>query len=200
MFLLGSDLEVYYFLDDLEVCVVPEIFRQFFEGYQPGVVREQIYPVVALETLQNVWDSFMDKGYVVTSHEKILDRICEQFTDSFLLLKVSTYLCGHTERDPEEDLTEYGLPEDEDSQLREDFFWRYIKTLSDYGIEPLEKLFLELYQTNTYEKRLVVLDRILNVTHCRSDLAELFVEGGTKSLNILSGRPSEEESNLDTVA
>jgi len=63
--------------------------------------------------------------------------------------------------------------------------------ISDYGLEPLMKLLSELLRSTTPEEKLLIIDRILNVVHQRSDIAEWFVEGGSKALSQLSGSPSE---------
>jgi len=63
--------------------------------------------------------------------------------------------------------------------------------ISDYGLEPLMKLLAELLRATTPEEKLLIIDRMLNVVHQRSDIAEWFVEGGSSSLSQLSGNPSE---------
>ena len=41
---------------------------------------------------------------------------------------------------------------------------------------------------NDYEKKLLLIDSILNIVHQRSDLATWFVQGGRESLTQLSGK------------
>lgn len=57
---------------------------------------------------------------------------------------------------------------------------------SDYATKPLLKLGLELEQKNTPEEIIVVINKILDVVHRRSDIAEIFIEGGSKTLNYIS--------------
>lgn len=59
-------------------------------------------------------------------------------------------------------------------------------TISDYGLEPLYKLGLEMIKQDTPEEIIVTINKILDVTHQRGDLAELFIEGGSKTLNYIS--------------
>jgi hypothetical protein len=68
--------------------------------------------------------------------------------------------------------------------------------LSDYGLEPLQKLVIKLRNTpeDNVSERIITLDKILNVVHPRSDLAALFVKGGSKALSDLSASPSERAS------
>jgi hypothetical protein len=78
-------------------------------------------------------------------------------------------------------------------KLREQFDWYYTvdskgrDILSDYGLQPLLKLLIELRRERLPEKKLVTIDKILNVVHQRSDIAAWFIEGGTSSLGKLSG-------------
>jgi len=63
--------------------------------------------------------------------------------------------------------------------------------ISDYGLKPLEDLLYELLRAGSSEEKLLIIDRMLNVVHQRSDIAEWFVEGGSRALQQLSGSPSE---------
>ena len=63
--------------------------------------------------------------------------------------------------------------------------------ISDYGLKPLEELLVQLLRASTPEEKLLIIDRMLNVVHQRSDIAEWFVEGGSDALSQLSGNPSE---------
>jgi hypothetical protein len=58
--------------------------------------------------------------------------------------------------------------------------------MSDYGLEPLLKLADVLDNAKTPEDILATINKILDVTHQRSDLAELFIEGGSASLDFIS--------------
>jgi hypothetical protein len=58
--------------------------------------------------------------------------------------------------------------------------------LSDYATEPLMKLGTELAKTDSPEEIIVLINRILDVTHQRSDIAEIFIEGGSESLELIS--------------
>lgn len=56
--------------------------------------------------------------------------------------------------------------------------------LSDYGLEPILNLIHdELINEETPEKMLVAINKILDVYHRRSDLAEIFIKGGSNSLS-----------------
>jgi hypothetical protein len=63
--------------------------------------------------------------------------------------------------------------------------------ISDYGLEPLVTLAGQVRRAGSPEEKLVILDQMLNVIHQRSDIANWFVEGGSRALAQLSGSPSE---------
>lgn len=58
--------------------------------------------------------------------------------------------------------------------------------LSDYGLDPLLNLAYELDGQDDPNEIIVTLNKIMDVAHQRSDLAELFIEGGTPSLDYIS--------------
>ena len=65
--------------------------------------------------------------------------------------------------------------------------------ISDYGLKPLEELLVQLLRATTPEEKLLLIDRMLNVVHQRSDIADWFVEGGSHALGQLSGSPTQVE-------
>jgi hypothetical protein len=54
---------------------------------------------------------------------------------------------------------------------------------SDFGIEPLVKIFKEYNDDLPPEKVLVLVNRALDVYHCRGDMASIFIQGGSKVLS-----------------
>lgn len=65
--------------------------------------------------------------------------------------------------------------------------------ISDYGLRPLEEYLSQLHKTTKAEDKVVIIDKMLNVVHMRSDMASWFVEGGSTSLSQLSASPSEQQ-------
>lgn len=81
----------------------------------------------------------------------------------------------------------YGLLEDEyDIDEYIPFFSNGQPVLSDYGLTPLLKLAEVLLKETTSEGILLTINRIMNVVHQRSDLSELFIEGGQESHSMIS--------------
>jgi hypothetical protein len=72
--------------------------------------------------------------------------------------------------------------------------------MSDYGTDPLVKLAFQLAREDEAEKKVVIIDKMLNVVHQRSDLASWFIEGGSAALSDISGYMSDEKYGWDSVS
>jgi len=86
-------------------------------------------------------------------------------------------------------------------ELINKFLWYYIDDpaigqprLSDYGLKPLVDLTSQLRSTYDSAEKVVIVDKMLNVVHQRSDLASWYVRGGSNALSDLSSSPSERET------
>jgi hypothetical protein len=80
------------------------------------------------------------------------------------------------------------------NEIEEKFMWNFFAEgyITDYGLQPLQKLLIQLANENNSEKKLIVIDKILNVVHQTTDLAAWFIEGGSRSLSLISGYDDEE--------
>lgn len=58
--------------------------------------------------------------------------------------------------------------------------------LSDFGLQPLFKIGGEMTENSNANELIVLINKALDVTHQRSDLAELFIEGGSATLDQIS--------------
>jgi len=181
-----TDWGLYDRLDQVKT----DILTGFLQDKKRGI-KEQPWKVIPFPRLKKIWEDYMRMGIVRDTAG--LEMIEDIITDNILKLYVNTELSGHTPVDPQDDFEEYGYTE----QDVEDF-WDYVKEISDYafsdfgGSRPgLTTLLSQVRRARTPEEKLPILDQILNVVHQRSDLAALFVEGGSSALSQLSGSPSE---------
>jgi len=140
--------------------------------------------------------------------EKIIFSWKEKVINNIAILEAMTAIGGHTSYFPFEELNdiffydcdlgkctkeisdysdacklleEYDL-EDKNFPVWSNGQW----LLSDYGLEPLLKLSYEIGCMKDASMILLHLDKILNIVHERSDIAELFIVGGSKSLTQIS--------------
>lgn len=57
---------------------------------------------------------------------------------------------------------------------------------SDYGLTPLFDVIEEYNSNSTPEETIVIINKALDVTHVRGDLASMFIEGGRQTLSQIS--------------
>jgi hypothetical protein len=57
---------------------------------------------------------------------------------------------------------------------------------SDFGLAPLEKIISEYREGMGAAQVLVLINKALDVTHCRGDLSSIFIEGGRNTLDNIS--------------
>ena len=118
------------------------------------------------------------------------------------ILEANTNLVGHSTYFPGEDVSEFaeridGITIGYDYEQGSE--WLYQKGLydwmvmpdgsdawSDFGIEPLLEIIKEYDESLPPEKVLVLINRALDVAHCRGDLASIFIQGGSKTLTRIS--------------
>ncbi len=161
-----------------------EIVNDFLKG-----AKRIHWPKLKAEKVARIWLVYGKRGTIFD--EEGMNKIAEQMFDLVVRLHVSNELSGHATNDPREELEEMGYVftdkqwsglldylVDEDGS---DF-------LSDYGLKPLENLALKLYAAETPEEKLLIVDRMLNVVHQRSDLAAMFIEGGTATLTKIANQ------------
>jgi len=100
----------------------------------------------------------------------------------------------------------YGNPE-VGHNVKDRFFEYYLTDpksghlyITDYGLSAIMTQASKLYMEQVQEKKVVLIDSILNVVHQRSDMASWFVQGGSAALSNLSGYeiPDEEAGGYDT--
>lgn len=58
--------------------------------------------------------------------------------------------------------------------------------ISDYGIEPIMAILKEFDENLPPEKVLVLVNKVLDIYHCRGDLASIFIQGGSKVLSSIA--------------
>ena len=142
--------------------------------------KEPYWKVVELPKVKKAWSDFVKFGFV--RNEEVIEEFSQIFIDNILHLYVNTVLAGHSSGEPDEYFTDYNISEDE-----KEFFYDYIgDKISDYAMEPLMNLAVELQKAEKVEEKIVILDKILNVVHQRGDIAAMFIQGGSHSLNQLS--------------
>ena len=161
-----------------------EALSSFIRQYEEGGDHIKWYRIPS-QLLISIWNYFGKHNMVrnVKGLEKIKDRLLRNIA----ALYVGNLLNGHSSDDPIKyinDELELNWDDEKYSKFLDFFHLENGQDLiSDYGLPFLIPLFVKLYNTEEHEEVLYICDRILNVVHQRSDLAEFFIEGGSATLN-----------------
>lgn len=174
-----------------EQQAVQDVLEEFKTKEPDG---RQPWPVVPLGRVKKIWEDYMKTGFV--RDEKGIEQIAQRMIANTHRLFANTYLMGHTEQDPKSEFEDFGMDEEAinnfgDYATDEKGNWR----LSDSALRPLQEDAFELAKTYDPVQQLQIIDRMFGRVHPRSDLAALFIEGGSSSLDLLFGRPSEVEAS-----
>jgi 2'-5' RNA ligase/8-oxo-dGTP pyrophosphatase MutT (NUDIX family) len=166
--------------------------QQIIEEYTAHLKQKnyrQKWTLVPAARLKKIWNDYAKTGFV--RDEKGIDDIAWIIANNINKLEVNTILCGHEQQDPiqyAEGITGDQYPDGYFEKL-EHFFddekgnWR----ISDFAMNKLTNLAIQLSEAPTAEQKLQLIDRVLNIVHQRSDLASWFIEGGSNTLSQLSG-------------
>lgn len=169
-----------------------ETLDRMIERYHEKTHERMPWRVVSAARLTKIWEDAARDGFV--RDENGLRAIADRFVENVIFISVNTEISGHKEVDGREKLKERFDSEDEidafiDWAIETETGWR----ISDYAMEDMIDLAALATETESADALLVVVDRMLNLAHQRSDLASWFVEGGTRTLTALAEgvRPTE---------
>jgi hypothetical protein len=165
-----------------------EVAVQMMQEYKSGVPTQPWVEIPAARLIK-IWKDHAAMGVVrdVKGMAWIVDRMIE----NTCRLLINTEISGHTEMSFDATLESHGLEGAIEPDEQEKFVDWAIDTpeggwrISDYGLQPLCGLAIKLLATDDQSEQLMIVDQMLAVTHQRSDLAALFVQGGTTTLERL---------------
>lgn len=161
-------------------------------AYRKG--KKLIFSKINPLRLKLVWASYSRTGIVYNT--RIIDDLLETMLWNTCLLRILTACMGHAQFCGIEGMeSSYELNARQVKKLKRVFLetWGFCDftngqpMVTDYGLKPLEKFLMNALREDDYGRKLCWLDAMLNVYHQRSDLTEMFVEGGSTALSELSG-------------
>lgn len=192
-----EDWPIYYdYLTDYDAYYVLSEFFNNPQGKQDWGVL--INPGMYKKALSE----FTKYGKLINFPSKYVYQWMGIIMKNTAILRANTDLAGHSSQFPGYEVAEYAENID-GIQIEPDYGqgseWLYQKGLydwmvmpdgsdawSDYGLDPLETIFAEYNEDLPPEKVLVLINRALDVAHCRGDLASIFIQGGSKTLTRIS--------------
>jgi len=185
--------------------VYREILQQMVNGDTTPIVLRKIKP----QMYQQALNEFVRYGKLMRYPTKYVEQWKDIVIRNTILLDVITMFYGHTSYFDVDTFNDYVLNTDETGEHVNDWTeaFEYIEKMgyentleafmpkfsnghdliSDYGLQPLAKIVSQLLETQDPNEILVLINKALDVSHQRSDLSELFIEGGERTLDRISG-------------
>ena len=141
------------------------------------------WKTVSASLLKKTWLLF---GKYHKVHENAVDKIADQILTNIARLDACTGMMGHTPHNVRDELDDNGITftDEEWDEWMNSYFTAKDGSwlLSDYGLDPLKRIYGLIFNAKTPEEKLYACDKALNVVHQRGDLAAMFVEGGIVTL------------------
>lgn len=176
------------------------ILSEFLDDKRNGIPHKQ-WDLIPAEQYQNLLNRYMQWGENARIPERIVDNWIQIICNNLVELEYMTELAGHSQSFPFDDVADaFGDEVDnckdfyDYAQFLEDvgfYDWCQLPdgsdAISDYGIKPIGDILNELTPNSTPEDKLLIINRCLDVVHCRGDLVSTFIEGGRKTCSSISG-------------
>lgn len=190
-------IEEYTNIDDYHELIYRTEYDVLFDiklGRKIGFTL--INPIQYKKALQE----FMDYGKILKFPERLIYEWKDICIENIVLLEVLTQINGHTSYFPFDVV--FDVFDDDPEIKAQKYDWGYVieyldekynidellpqfsngeYVMSDYGLEPLQKLVKKLIPMTDVNQILVTINMIMDVAHQRSDLSEIFLEGGQES-------------------
>ena len=178
-----------------------DILYEFLEDKKNGILHKQ-WNLIPADQYQNLLNRYMQYGENARIPERIVDEWINLICHNLVELEYMTAFAGHSQFFPKEEFEDvfgekYKGQDDWDDYY--DFLekigyydWAQLPdgsdAISDYGIKPIAEILNELSPDSTPEDKLLIINRCLDVIHCRGDLASAFIQGGRSTCSRISGQ------------
>ncbi|MEI6420969.1 MAG: hypothetical protein WCP55_02050 [Lentisphaerota bacterium] len=170
-----------------------EMVWQFIKELTSNPDGRQKWEVLPAEKVKAVWNDYAKYQFV--RDEEAIEEFALTMVRNTAKLQVNTEMAGHSQMDPKEiwsHATDMELTDELEEKIG-DFIldnngqWR----ISDYGLNKLVPLAFDILSGVDAETKLVDMDRMLQICHMRSDLAAMYIEGGSDTLTDMFKRPGD---------
>lgn len=185
------------------------LFREILMDMVNKSTKKHVLKKINPNMYQKALNEFIRYGELIRFPSKYVEQWKNIVIQNFMYLDVITMFFGHTNNFDIDAFNDIVLNRDETgksvsnwneameymeqmgyNKILDNILPRFsngFDLISDYGLEPLRKIVESLYETDDPNEILVLINKALDISHQRSDLSELFIEGGQNSLNKISG-------------
>lgn len=200
-----SEIKFYEYLEEYSIWA---IFDMFENGENPFT------PLINPSMYQKALSEFVKFGHFINFPTKYIYQWMGIIMKNTAILERITEIAGHTqwpcidefidyyfgaEDDPYESWNNYKESIDDGDNYgamiefleeRGFFKWSLLPdgsdAWSDFGLEPLIKICVQYNDNKSPEEVIVLINKALDITHQRGDLASMFIVGGSKTLSAIS--------------
>lgn len=190
----------YDYLEEINEYSILDDFLNDTQG------RQSWTPLISPRMYQKALNEFTKYGKFVNFPTKYLYQWMGIIMRNTAKLRANTNWAGHSSYFPFQEFLDFFVDE-EDEEAREKYDGNYeacsehldeigfydwmiapdgSDAYSDFGIEPIEELIMKYDENMPLEELIVLINKVLDVYHCRGDLSSLFIEGGRKTLSKIS--------------
>lgn len=200
--LISEDIDDYFYEYD-------NLYREILMDMVNKSTKKHVLRKINPNMYQKALNEFMKFGYITHYPTKYINDWKNIVIENFTYLDVITTFFGHTSSFDVNTFNDMVFNTDETGKGVKDWTeaWDYIEEMgyddvldnilpkfsnghdliSDFGLEPLGVIIKDLLDATDPNEIIVLINKALDVSHQRSDLSELFIEGGEGSLNRISG-------------
>lgn len=207
-----SNDEWHPYYDVMSEMTVDNILYEYYIANNDKLHWEQIQP----ESYKKALSEFVKYGRLIHFPSNIIYQWMGMMMRNTAKLRICTELAGHSNYFPSDEVYDFFQHNEEviekyqnvcqvniedidgyDYEEWSDFFyetgfydWCQLPdgsdALSDFGIEPLERIISTYHDNSSPEQTLVVINKMMDIMHCRGDLSSMFIVGGSKTLSQIS--------------
>lgn len=192
--------------DAMEDYSHSDLLEEFVRDKRNGVAQKK-WNLIPFERYRNVRERFLREPQMARIPLNLVTSWFDIIIHNTLSISYITDFAGHSQYFPSEDLEEvFGVYADYSEGwkvLDKEGFYDWAKlpdgsdAWSDYGLSPLYKIIGEYSENMEPGDVLMLIDRALDVSHCRGNLASAFIEGGSKSCDNITSKSTLNESPDD---
>lgn len=190
--------------DAMEDYSHSDLLEEFVRDRERGVAQKR-WNLIPFEQYRNVRERFLQEPAMARIPLNLVMSWFDIIIHNTLSISYITDFAGHSSYFPSDDI-EYALGREVEGYSDG---WRVLDELgfydwarlpdgsdgwSDYGLTPLYNIIGEFSENMAPGDILMLIDRALDVGHCRGNLASAFIEGGSKSCDSITSKQTLNES------
>lgn len=188
--------------DAMENYSVFDLLYEFREDKDNGIPRKQ-WNLIPAQQYTMLLNRFMSAPTPEAARipENIVSEWFRIIVHNTVVIDYITSIAGHSNYFPSDDLDDFfgNVADWTDYSSASDYlenigFYDWCKfpdgsdAWSDFGLKPIYGLIRQYNNGMTGGEILILINRILDIGHCRGDLASAYIEGGSKTCSQISGQ------------